>query len=124
MTVHPCCSNLRPGLQPRPTHPGTPQPSTEPLPALVRLPNRDYYLFAGSTSDLGDWGPALPLRSGGHAPDPAFVWPTDHAWCLARDVDPHYAGIGAAPGAIEALVHRSGLDVVLTDLTREQPHYW
>ncbi|WP_432509151.1 hypothetical protein [Kineococcus auxinigenes] len=113
-----------PGLHPRSARPGPLQPPADLHPAPVHLPNRDYHLFRGGTGDFGDWGPALPLRPSSHAPDPAFAWPADHAWCLVRDVDPHYAGIGAAAEAVEALVHRSGLDVVLADPAREQPHYW
>ncbi|WP_432485258.1 hypothetical protein [Kineococcus esterisolvens] len=117
--LHEPSAGFEPGLQPRSAHPGAPQEH----PAQVRLPNRDYYLFVGGTGDVGDWGPALPLGRSGHAPDPAFVWPADRAWCLVRDVDPHYAGIGATPQALDALVHHRGLDVVLADPTQEQPHY-
>jgi len=42
----------------------------------------------------------------------AFVWPADHRWCFASDVDPHWAGIGAEQVAIDRLVGDPGLDVV------------
>lgn len=89
----------------------------------VVLPGRGYHLFRGALSDLGDWGPADLSRGPSRQTDPAFVWPADHAWCLADDVDPHYAGIGAAAAAIDELLAHPGLDVVPADPRREQPHY-
>ena len=56
-------------------------------------------------------------------PDPAFVWPADHAWCLANDVDPHWAGIGADASAIDDLVADPRLDVVPADPRLRQPSY-
>ncbi len=63
----------------------------------VDIPNRSYYLFRGDVSDLSEWD----TSGADHAPDreepiPAFIWPADHAWCVANDVDPHWAGIGGA----------------------------
>jgi hypothetical protein len=56
-------------------------------------------------------------------PSPAFIWPADHAWCVADDVDPHWAGIGAGTAAVDALVSDPRLDVVRADPAREQPFY-
>ncbi|MDP9395066.1 MAG: hypothetical protein M3Q27_12850 [Actinomycetota bacterium] len=110
----------QPGLRPLSMQPERPTHSA----ATVRIPHRDYYLFQGAWSDLGDWG-ALQDPSGPHdwVPPPAFVWPADHAWCLAHDVDPHYAGIGANPVAIQALLDDPRLDVVEADPSREPPRY-
>src|SRR5699024_4341076 len=60
----------------------------------VHHPHRSYHLFTGPLSDLGEWGadeiaPGMPRRP----MMPAFVWPGDRAWCIAADVDPHWAGI-------------------------------
>jgi len=90
---------------------------------VVRLPHRSYHLFRGTTRDLGDWGPTVALRPHEQAPVPAFVWPADRAWCVTRDVDPHYAGVGAARAAVEVLVRDPVLDVVLADPAQAQPHY-
>lgn len=95
------------------------------------LPHRAYYLFRGSLSEVGPSGaagiwpdrPAPGARGAPSPPDPAFVWPADRAWCLANDVDPHWAGIGADTGAIDALAAIPGLDVVPADPTAEQPVY-
>ena len=91
----------------------------------VVVSNRAYFLFRGSVSDFGDWGaadawPGQPRR---HMPDPAFIWPADHAWCVANDVDPHWAGIGADVSAIDELLADPHLDVVTADPRQDQPYY-
>lgn len=92
----------------------------------VEIPNRAYYLFRGKLSDFGDWGetemwPGQPRFS---MPDPAFIWPADHAWCIANDVDPHWAGIGARTEAISALLAIADLDVVRANPHEVQPAYF
>lgn len=81
----------------------------------VVLPHRAYYLFEGRLSDVGSWSAADQA--------PAFVWPADHAWCVANDVDPHWAGIAADRTVIDRLVDESGLDVVHADPDVDQPGY-
>jgi hypothetical protein len=66
---------------------------------MVSVPDRRYALFTGR---LGDELAEVP----------AFVWPADHRWCFASDVDPHWAGIGAERAAIDALLEDSELDAV------------
>lgn len=107
----------RPGLAPsRPAVPLRPQ---------VRVPHRAYWLFRGSLADVGAWETAEGWPSGLRldAPEPAFVWPDDHAWCVAHDVDPHWAGIGGTRALIERLAHDPRLDVVPADPAEEQPLY-
>jgi hypothetical protein len=91
---------------------GTP-PALRGMP-MVTVPHRSYFLFSGSLADFADWGDVPPR---------AFIWPADHAWCIALDVDPHYAGIGAAPETIAQLVAHATLDVVPADPTERQPNY-
>jgi hypothetical protein len=100
-------------------------PPPAPPVAKVVIPNRAYFLFRGSVSDLGDWGSGRSTEAPSmiRMPDPAFVWPADHAWCVANDVDPHWAGIGADTAAIDQLLADSRLDVVLADPDRAQPTY-
>ena len=101
---------------------------TDETTARLQLPNRNYSLFHGAVTDIGDgeqWNRVLrgrprPWPSGPH---PAFVWPADRTWCLTKDVDPHYATIGASTAAIHALLDHPGLDVVPADLAEEPPHY-
>jgi hypothetical protein len=55
---------------------------------------------------------------------PAFAWPAAHSWCFARDVDPHWAGIGVEQAAIDTLLNAPELDVVPAQPTAPQPtHY-
>lgn len=68
---------------------------------------------SSTVSDIGDWD----------VPYPAFVWPADRAWCVAADVDPHWAGIGADTAAIDRLVADPHLDVVPADPREDQPCY-
>ncbi len=91
----------------------------------VMIPHRAYYLFHGALSDFGDWGAAemWPGQPRLHLPDPAFIWPAERTWCVANDVDPHWAGIGADTSAIDQLVADPRLDVVPADLDQDPPHY-
>jgi len=72
-------------------------PSLPHAPKLV-IPNRAYFLFRGAAAGFGNWG-AAQTGSGQDMsmPDPALIWPADHAWCLANDVDPHWAGTEPTP---------------------------
>jgi hypothetical protein len=82
---------------------------------LVELPHRRYALLRGALTDIDAW--EADLGRGQNIAPPAFVWPADHRWCLASDVDPHWAGIGAEQAAIEALLADPQLDVVPADPT-------
>lgn len=83
---------------------------------MMRIPSRAYFLFEGPPSAVGRWGSPEPLLA-------AFVWPDDRAWCLAKDVDSHWFGIGADEAAIQELLRRPDLDVVPADPTQAQPFY-
>lgn len=98
--------------------------SLPPFPKVV-VPHRAYWLFRGPWTDLGAWDTAQdwPDRVRLEGTEPAFVWPADHAWCVANDVDPHWAGIGASRHAIDDLVADLRLDVVDADPRDAQPAY-
>ncbi|GIE89658.1 hypothetical protein SAMN06264365_118138 [Actinoplanes regularis] len=91
----------------------------------VVVPHRSYFLFRGRLADIGDWDAAemWPGQPRLDMPDPAFVWPADHAWCVANDVDPHWAGIGADLSAIDELIANPDIDVVPADPREDQPYY-
>ncbi|WP_432542599.1 hypothetical protein [Kineococcus sp. SYSU DK002] len=101
---------------------------TDPATTRIEVPNRGYSLFRGAVPDFGDgreWSrvfnpPPYPWRAG---PDPAFTWPRDRAWCLTKDVDPHYATIGASRAAVRELLDHPDLDVVPLEPGEEPPHY-
>ena len=111
-------SPAQPGLDPARS------PSRSALPQ-VAVPDRSYFLFHGPLSDADDWAEAelLAGQTRLHAPEPALVWPADRAWCVARDVDPHWAGIGADTHVIDQLVSDTRLDLVRADPTEQQPYY-
>jgi hypothetical protein len=88
---------------------------------MVAIPHRRYFLLHGSLTDLTGW--AEVLRGVGDFP-PAFAWPADHSWCFTRDVDPHWAGIGAHQAAIDTLLNTPELDVVAAQPTKRQPTYY
>jgi hypothetical protein len=99
-------------------------PPDRPDEPKVVLPNLAYYLFHGRLTEAGDWGAANPWSPDPlNMPEPAFVWPADHAWCVAKDVDPHWAGIGADALVIDELVADPHLDVVPANPDEEQPVY-
>lgn len=77
---------VRPGPRVAPAFP----PAVLYGPRVV-VPNRAYILFRGPLSAVGDWGAAelWPGQPRFDMSNPAFVWPADHAWCVAKDVDPH-----------------------------------
>jgi hypothetical protein len=87
----------------------------------VSTPQRRYFLLRGSLTDLGSWHEIL---GGAGSFPPAFAWPADHSWCFARDVDPHWAGIGAEQAAIDTLLNARELDVVPAQPTEPQPTYY
>ena len=88
---------------------------------MVTIPDRRYFLIHGSLTDLDRWDEAL--GGSGYPPPPSFTWPADHSWCLASDVDPHWAGIGASQTAIDSLLNDAGLDVVPAQPADPQPAY-
>lgn len=98
------------------------------IPSGARFPARAFFLFHGALADAEIWGPpaaagiwARPEFSGGGTP--AFVWPSDHAWCVAADVDPHWAGIGATALTTQRLITDHRLDAVMADPDSPQPAY-
>ena len=93
------------------------------IPDRARVPYRAYFLFRGPLSDACDWGTAEMWPGEPPRYEPAFVWPADHAWCVANDVDPHWAGIGADAPLIQQVVADPRLDAVAAHPTQDQPAY-
>lgn len=87
---------------------------------MVRIPSRAYYLFEGPLREVGEWG--LDEQAG-EPLVPAFAWPADQAWCVAKDVDQHWIGVGASEAALQDLFAVPALDVVKADPAQQQPFY-
>jgi hypothetical protein len=100
------------------------------VPRGNELPARSYFLFHGPLWEAEIWGGGVPADAGiwdrpefSRGGAPAFVWPSDHTWCIAADIDPHWAGIGASVPLIELLIGDPRLDAVEADPTAKQPFY-
>lgn len=93
--------------------------------ALFQVPGRDFYLYSGCPAGDGSWDMDAhhPAQGQSWMPVPAFIWPADHSWCIANDVDPHWAGLGADSEAVAALGADNRLDVVRADPAQPQPFY-
>lgn len=83
-------------------------------PLLLHLPAREYVLLTATLDELAD--PTWP-RSAGigwhgsfSGPMPALIWPDDHAWCVATEIDFDSTLVGGS---------RSLVDAILTDDTFE-----
>lgn len=102
-----------------------PNRATSPSIPKVVVPQRAYWLFRGPLADIGRWDTAQEWPGQWRLDQavPAFVWPADHAWCVARDVDPHWAGIGGHLPMITHLITDPRLDVVPADPAKVQPSY-
>jgi hypothetical protein len=71
----------------------------------VGIPNRAMLLFTGPVNGLRD-APALAWYGSAHGvyQEPHLVWPEDHAWCLACEVDEEVEfTVGCTVGAARAL---------------------
>jgi hypothetical protein len=82
---------------------------------LLHLPGRDYLLFAGPLDDLADpdWtstaGLGEGLRDGG-VPAPQLLWPADHAWCSATEIDFGFTLLAGPEPLIERLLVTDGIE--------------
>jgi hypothetical protein len=107
-----------------------PKPPAPPPPAFaaevmqgprLRVAGRDHLLFAGPVSDAGKWGAA----SFGHGiprdiNSPNLLWPADHAWCVATDIESTWTGIGGSAALADELLGVARLEVVRTRYTSEE----
>lgn len=91
----------------------------------VTVPNRQFYLFTGPLEEYVDWGAAdyadeLPRT---YEDEPALLWPSDHAWFVACDVDPDWIGVGGTQALIDELLADERLDVVPATYGPDQPEH-
>lgn len=83
---------------------------------------RQYALAAGTVDDWARWVDDAPEPHGRAFP-PAFVWPADRSWCLAFDVDAHFAGVGGSAAAVARLLDAEGLRTVPATYGSRPPLY-
>jgi hypothetical protein len=87
----------------------------------LRLRHRDYVLFDGPLASVLSFGRREEILGREvlrhHAPD--FIWPDDHAWFIATDVDLDVAYIGGSRALIEDVISDERL--VATRVTAEDP---
>ena len=88
----------------------------------VRIPARDYLLFRGSLQEAGKWGARLPAWRA-RINSPNLMWPADHAWFVATEIDNTWTGIGASPALAADLLEHPDLDVRRLDPTTWPPDY-
>jgi hypothetical protein len=75
----------------------------------VRLPSRDYLLFAGSLAAAPELGWASP--GGGFFPQsPNLFWPQDQAWCVASEIDLFCTLVAGSEALAQALVDNPRLE--------------
>lgn len=83
---------------------------------------RQYVLARGTVGDWARWV-ADAAEPHGRAFPPAFAWPADRTWCVAFDVDAHFAGVGASEEAITRLLDAEGLTTVRASRESRPPLY-
>lgn len=102
----------------KPKPPAAPQPAFAPevmAGSRLRVGGRDHLLFVGPVSSAGQWGAA----SFGHGiprdiNSPNLLWPADHAWCVATDIETSWTGVGGSADLTDALLADDRLEVVRT----------
>jgi hypothetical protein len=76
------------------------------VPPGLPIPARQYLLFRGPLDEIGHWG-ARELTTGspkdGELPAPHLLWPGDHRWFVATDVDSDFTWVGGSQGLIGAM---------------------
>lgn len=79
----------------------------------LRLAHRDYLLFEGPLADAGRWG-AVPydVDIPRDINSPNLLWPADHAWFLATEVDQSWTGIAGSRALVAALLADDRLETV------------
>jgi hypothetical protein len=82
--------------------------------AVLCLPGREYVLGSTSLHELSD--PAWPLRAGMGwsrkfaGPMPQLIWPADHAWCVASEIDWDSTIVGGSRALIDAVLATDPLE--------------
>lgn len=77
----------------------------------LSIPGRSYFLFRGPLAEAGTW-PAADLLPG-HPRDlnsPNLMWPADHSWFTATEIDQPWTGVAGSAELIAELLADPTLD--------------
>lgn len=79
----------------------------------LRLAHRDYLLFVGPLAGAGRWG-ATPyaLDIPRHINSPNLLWPEDHSWFVATEIDQEWTGVAGSAALIDAVLADPRLETV------------
>lgn len=81
----------------------------------LQLADLDFALFGGPVSWAGEWGERpYPDGSPRTLSSPQLMWPADHAWFVASEIDTPWTGIGGSQVLIDELAGHPGLEIVPT----------
>ena len=79
----------------------------------LHLPERDYLLFAGPLTEAGRWGAApYALDIPRDINSPNLLWPADHSWFIATEIDQEWTGVAGSEALISELLADPRLEVV------------
>lgn len=77
-------------------------------PLLLRLPGRDYVLLSASLAELIDpawpWAAGIGWHGSFAGPMPALIWPDDHSWCVATEIDFDSTLVGGSRALVDAIL--------------------
>jgi hypothetical protein len=101
------------GMVPLSTPGGPPPTPANPIPAAawqgprVRLPGRNYLLYAGPVTAVTAIAPLS-----GDDQTANLWWPADRAWCVATEIDLAWTYVAGPAGLIDALLADSRLEAL------------
>jgi hypothetical protein len=92
---------------PRPARPST----TALHDPRLELPGRHYLLFDAPLDVFAD--PGWAIKNGWDVRQtPNQLWPADHSWFLASDIDLDSTVVGGSRGLVDELLARDGIEVL------------
>lgn len=77
------------------------RPGLPPAHRVALTDIRECVLARGTAEDWANWTAEVGTERGF---PPSLVWPASREWCVAFDVDSHFAGVGATSYVIESLL--------------------
>ena len=76
--------------------------------AVLTLPGRNFVLLRASLDELEDpdWGYSAGIgwSAGDNHPTPQLIWPDDHAWCVASEIDWDFTLVAGPRTLINAIL--------------------